>query len=67
MKTPKILLFSLFLGMLVLPLFGQERLPIIDMHLHADLPPDKIDGGAPSLDQNPVKEKVMLPLITRKH
>lgn len=49
MKTPKILLFSLFLGMLVLPLFGQERLPIIDMHLHADLPPYKIDGGAPSL------------------
>jgi uncharacterized protein len=36
-------------GPLSLPLFGQERLPIIDMHLHADLPPHEIHRGEPSL------------------
>lgn len=30
-------------------LFGQERPPIIDMHLHADLPPYEIPSGTPSL------------------
>lgn len=28
---------------------SERRLPIIDMHLHADLPPHDIPGGAPSL------------------
>lgn len=30
-------------------LLAQERPPIIDMHLHADLPPDDIPPGAPGL------------------
>jgi hypothetical protein len=36
-------------GQLSIPLFGQERLPIIDMHLHADLPPHEIQAGEPSI------------------
>lgn len=36
-------------GQLSVPVFGQERPPIIDMHLHADLPPHDIHGGEPSL------------------
>ena len=36
-------------GQLSILLFGQERLPIIDMHLHADLPPHEIQGGEPSI------------------
>ncbi len=31
------------------PLLAQERPPIIDMHLHADLPPHDIAPGAPAL------------------
>ena len=31
------------------PLLAQERPPIIDMHLHADLPPHDIPAGAPAL------------------
>lgn len=31
------------------PLFAQERPPIIDMHLHADLPPYDVPPGAPAL------------------
>ncbi len=31
------------------PLFAQERPPIIDMHLHADLPPHGVPEGAPAL------------------
>jgi predicted TIM-barrel fold metal-dependent hydrolase len=31
------------------PLLAQERAPIIDMHLHADLPPEEISAGAPAL------------------
>ena len=30
-------------------LMGQERPPIIDMHLHADLPPDEVPAGAPAI------------------
>lgn len=30
-------------------LLAQERPPIIDMHLHADLPPMDVPGGAPAL------------------
>jgi hypothetical protein len=30
-------------------LMAQERPPIIDMHLHADLPPEAIPAGAPAL------------------
>lgn len=31
------------------PLFARDRPPIIDMHLHADLPPYEIPAGAPAL------------------
>ena len=31
------------------PVAAQERPPIIDMHLHADLPPHEVPGGAPAL------------------
>lgn len=31
------------------PLLAQERAPIIDMHLHADLPPYEVPAGAPAL------------------
>ncbi len=31
-----------------LPLLGQERPPIIDMHLHADLPPHDVPPGTPA-------------------
>ena len=30
-------------------LLAQARPPIIDMHLHADLPPEEIPAGAPAL------------------
>ena len=45
----KILSLFLFLGPLSNPLIGQEQEPIIDMHLHADLPPHEIHAGEPSL------------------
>lgn len=48
MKSFKILLYCLFLGLLSFSLFGQERQPIIDMHLHADLPPEEIKEGEPA-------------------
>ncbi|WP_242203015.1 amidohydrolase family protein [Aestuariivivens insulae] len=46
-----LVIFSLYLlmGQLSLPSFSQERPPIIDMHLHADLPPHEYHGGEPSL------------------
>jgi predicted TIM-barrel fold metal-dependent hydrolase len=47
MKTLKILSFLLFLGQLSVPLFGQERPPIIDMHLHIGAPLD-LPAGAPA-------------------
>ena len=49
MKTLKILSFCLFLGLISVPSISQERPPIIDMHLHADLPPYDLQGGEPSL------------------
>lgn len=49
MKTLKVLTLLLFLGQLYIPLVAQQRQPIIDMHLHADLPPYDIEEGAPSL------------------
>ncbi len=48
MKKFRTLLVSLFLGLLSIPFFGQERQPIIDMHLHADLPPQEIQPGEPA-------------------
>lgn len=39
----------MFLGLLSGALFGQERLPVIDMHLHADLPPYEVHAGEASL------------------
>lgn len=49
LKKLKILSVFLFLVQATTPLLAQERLPIIDMHLHADLPPHEIHGGEPSL------------------
>lgn len=49
MKTLKVLLLHLFIAHLFFPLAGQQKPPIIDMHLHADLPPYEIQGGAPAL------------------
>lgn len=50
------MLFALAMGFTVVEANAQSssaraerRLPIIDMHLHADLPPHDIQGGAPSL------------------
>lgn len=47
MKTLKILSFFLFLGLLSIPLFGQERPPVIDMHMHIGAPLD-LPAGAPA-------------------
>ena len=47
MKTLKILPLFLFLGQLSFPLSGQERLPIIDMHMHIGAPLD-LPAGAPA-------------------
>jgi predicted TIM-barrel fold metal-dependent hydrolase len=49
MKTLKVFTLLLLLGQLSVPLVAQQRPPIIDMHLHADLPPYDIQGGAPAL------------------
>lgn len=49
MKTLKFLSFFLFLGLLSVPLVGQERHPVIDMHMHADLPPYDVPEGTPAL------------------
>jgi uncharacterized protein len=47
MGTLKILSFFLFLGQLSVSLFGQERPPIIDMHMHIGAPLD-LPAGAPA-------------------
>jgi len=47
MRTLKILSFFLFLGQLSVSLFGQERPPIIDMHMHIGAPLD-LPAGAPA-------------------
>ncbi|MBC5991663.1 amidohydrolase family protein [Pontibacter cellulosilyticus] len=49
MKTLSILYLFLFLSQFTSALYGQKRPPIIDMHLHADLPPYKINEGEPAL------------------
>lgn len=49
MKTLIIISVVLFLGSLSAPALGQKRQPIIDMHLHADLPPHEVPAGAPSI------------------
>jgi uncharacterized protein len=36
-------------GVSAAPLLGQQRPPVIDMHLHADLPPHDVPRGAPAL------------------
>lgn len=50
MKTSRFLLLFLFLGLFSFPIpsLGQEQEPIIDMHLHADLPPQEIKPGEPA-------------------
>jgi predicted TIM-barrel fold metal-dependent hydrolase len=47
MKTLKILLFFLFLSQLSLSLLGQERPPVIDMHMHIGAPLN-LPAGAPA-------------------
>jgi len=47
MTTLKILPVLLFLGQLSVSLFGQERPPIIDMHMHIGAPLD-LPAGAPA-------------------
>jgi uncharacterized protein len=47
MKTFKILSFILFLGQLPVTLFGQQRAPVIDMHMHIGAPLD-LPAGAPA-------------------
>lgn len=47
MKTLKIISFILFLGQSSVPLFAQERPPIIDMHMHIDIPLN-LPAGAPA-------------------
>jgi predicted TIM-barrel fold metal-dependent hydrolase len=47
MRTLKILSFFLVLGQLSVSLFGQERPPIIDMHMHIGAPLD-LPAGAPA-------------------
>lgn len=49
MKIYKTVLLCLLLVHWSVSSFGQERPPVIDMHLHADLPPHDIHGGEPSL------------------
>ena len=50
MKTLLILsLSSILVSLVPDPVFAQERAPVIDMHLHADLPPHDVPDGAPSL------------------
>ncbi|HEY9561314.1 MAG TPA: amidohydrolase family protein, partial [Anseongella sp.] len=48
MRLRKILPFFLFLGPLPVPLFGQQRPPIIDMHMHTGLP-HEVPAGTPAL------------------
>lgn len=48
MKTLKILSSVLFLSLLSVPLVGQERPPIIDMHMHTGMP-HHIPEGTPAL------------------
>ena len=45
-----LMIFSLFLflGQLSAPVIAQENQPIIDMHLHADLPPGEVNAGDPA-------------------
>lgn len=47
MKTLRILLFLLFTGQLSFSSFGQQRCPIIDMHMHIGAPLD-LPAGAPA-------------------
>jgi uncharacterized protein len=50
MKRPNVLCaVFLFLSHIPSAPLAQEQPPIIDMHLHADLPPDDIPAGAPAL------------------
>lgn len=47
MKTLKILSVCLFLGQFSFAVFGQERPPVIDMHMHVGVPLD-LPAGAPA-------------------
>lgn len=45
---PIVSVFSICVSQLTAPLLAQERPPIIDMHMHADLPPHDVPPGAPA-------------------
>ncbi len=49
MKTSISFRILLILSLLSIPASGQDKPPIIDMHLHADLPPYEIPAGQPAL------------------
>jgi hypothetical protein len=50
MKTLSVVvLFVIYASQLPAPLLAQERPPVIDMHLHADLPPYDVPDGVPAL------------------
>ena len=49
MKRLTILAMNLCIIMFSGQLSAQDRLPIIDMHLHADLPPHDVPAGAPAI------------------
>lgn len=44
-----VLSLFLFLAFLPEPVFAQKAPPIIDMHLHADLPPFEVPAGTPAI------------------
>jgi predicted TIM-barrel fold metal-dependent hydrolase len=46
---PFVSVFFIFASHLTAPLLAQERPPIIDMHMHADLPPYNVPAGTPAL------------------
>jgi uncharacterized protein len=48
MKTLNILSFFLFFSLMSVPLFGQERPPVIDMHMHTGMP-HHVPEGTPAL------------------
>jgi uncharacterized protein len=49
MKTLKIFSILLLVSLYTNWTIGQSRLPIIDMHLHADLPPHEVHAGDPAV------------------
>ena len=49
MNLLKLILILLYIFPCTMTANSQDKLPIIDMHLHADLPPYDVKGGTPAL------------------